>query len=239
MSAVLHRAEQPLHVPRREETAAYQLPVECFIRQQDVTPVDVLRKARVTIIGAGAVGSFTALTLSKMGVGTLEVYDGDFVAPHNLPVQWYRPCDLGQSKVLALAGILESFGGGITAHSKFFGAQHVEGIVVSAVDSMDVRVRIWKAVRANRKVTCYIDARMGAEVGKILVVRPVDPCSVADYEKELYPSSEAYHAPCTARATVYCAAGLAAFIAAKVGKVILNRPYRSRLIVDFRNGILI
>ena len=215
-------------------------PAPSFIRQQDVLPVEKLREAKVTLIGAGAVGSFSALTMAKMGIGHLEVYDEDSVETHNLPNQWYRLIDLGRSKVDALKAILEEFSDTeVICHQGNFTAQPVKGIVVSAVDSMDARLRIWKHIKNNRKVTVYLDVRMGAEVGKLLATKPSDPLSVADYESELYPSSEALQAPCTAKATVYCAAGLAAFVAAKVGKVILGRPYRSRFVVDFRQALMV
>ena len=215
-------------------------PAPSFLRQQDILPIEKLRDAKVTLIGAGAVGSFTALTLAKMGIGHLEVYDGDSVEPHNLPNQWYRLADLGTSKVDALKAILEAFSDTeVTCHHGNFTAQPVQGIVVSAVDSMDARLSLWRHIKRCRRVILYLDARMGAEVGKVLAVRPTDPLSVADYETELYPSSEALQAPCTAKATVYCAAGLAAFVAAKVGKVILGRPYRNRFVVDFRQALLV
>jgi len=215
-------------------------PVPSFIRQQDVLPVEKLRDAKVTLIGAGAVGSFSTMTMAKMGIGHLEVYDRDSVEPHNLPNQWYRLSDLGKSKVDALKAIMEAFSDTeIVSHPGNFTAQPVEGIVVSAVDSMDARLPIWKHIKASRNVSVYLDARMGVEVGRVLAVRPTDPLSVADYEAELYPSSEALQAPCTAKATVYCAAGLAAFVAAKVGKVILGRPYRSRFVVDFRQALMV
>jgi len=62
--------------------------------------------------------------------------------------------------------------------------------------------------------------------------------SVNAYEEELYPSKDAFHAPCTARATTYCASGLAALVAAKVGKVLLNRPYRRQVVIDFRQAVI-
>ncbi len=215
------------------------MPPAIYIRQQDILPVDVMAKANVTIIGCGAVGSMMAVNLAKMGLGNLTLYDDDLVEPHNLPVQFYRVSDLGQFKVMALKSILEAFGcGNVTAINRSYAAQPVEGIVLSAVDSMDARMRIWKALKVNRKVRLHLDARMGAEVGKILAVNPSDPMSVATYEEELYPSKDAFHAPCTARATTYCASGLAALVAAKVGKVLLGRPYRRQVVIDFRQAVM-
>ena len=180
------------------------LPESCFVRQRDILPWEKLHASRVTVIGAGAVGSFTALSLVKMGVGTVECYDHDTVSPENLSNQGYRLCDLGQFKVTALADQLMAFGGNVIPHPERFVAQSVSGIIVSAVDSMDARLQIWRHIRKSRRVELYLDARMGAEVGKVFAIRPQDPEDVRFYESELYPSAEALRAPCTARSTIYC-----------------------------------
>jgi hypothetical protein len=215
------------------------VPEAAFVRQRDILPWEKLQAATVTVIGAGAVGSFTALSLVKMGVGVVEVYDHDTVSVENLSNQGYRLRDLGVPKVTALADLLSDFGGHVVPHAERFLAQPVSGIVVSAVDSMDVRIALWRHIRKCRRVELYLDARMGAEVGKVLAIRPQDPEDVRAYETELYPSSEALRAPCTARSTIYCASGLSAFIAATVGNHLAGRRYRRELIVDFRQGLIV
>jgi hypothetical protein len=215
------------------------IPEAAFVRQRDVLPWEKLHSATVTVIGAGAVGSFTALSLVKMGVGTVEVYDFDTVSVENLGPQWFRVCDLGRFKVEALADQLAAFGGKVVPHPDRFVAQPVSGIVVCTVDSMDARISIWRHVRKCRRAELYLDARMGAEVGKVFAIRPVDPEDCRAYDSELYPSTEALRAPCTARSTIYCAAGLSAFLAATVGNHLAGRRYRRDLVVDFRMGLVV
>lgn len=215
------------------------VPEAAFIRQRDVLPWEKLHAATVTVIGAGAIGSFVALSLVKMGVGTIAVYDFDTVSVENLGPQWFRICDLGLPKVEALADQLAAFGGNVVAHPEKFIAQLVNGIVICSVDSMDARIAIWRHVKKCRRVDLYLDARMGAEVGKVFAIRPQDPEDARAYEAELYPSTDAFRAPCTARSTIYCASGLAAFLAATVGNHLAGRRYRRELIVDFRNGIIV
>src|SRR5207244_2270936 len=72
-----------------------------FWRQLDLLPLERL-DVPVTVIGAGAVGSFVTLTLAKMGLRDLTVFDDDVVDVHNLPNQFYRLTDLGRPKVEAL-----------------------------------------------------------------------------------------------------------------------------------------
>jgi adenylyltransferase/sulfurtransferase len=47
-----------------------------------------LREAHVAIAGCGALGSFHAMALARVGVGTLTIIDRDYIEPSNLHRQW-------------------------------------------------------------------------------------------------------------------------------------------------------
>jgi len=206
-----------------------------FIRQRDILPPEKLARKAVTVIGCGAVGSFTVLTLAKMGIADITVYDGDNVEEHNLPVSWYRPDHVGMNKTDALWDILVDFTGvELKANAYHYERETLRGIVISCVDSMDTRLKIWREVK-KFEPELYIDTRMGAKVGKVHVVHPSLPTSCRKYEEDLYPSSEAFQAPCTAKATIYCAAGLAAYVGAIVAGYAGGRDVRG-VIVDWVNG---
>lgn len=67
-----------------------------------------LRKARVLIVGAGGLGSPTALYLTSAGVGHITLIDDDEVSLNNLQRQvLYNEADIGQFKVLAAAAKLQ------------------------------------------------------------------------------------------------------------------------------------
>jgi glycine/D-amino acid oxidase-like deaminating enzyme len=211
---------------------------ERFLRQRDILPPEQLAATQVTVIGCGAIGSFTVLLLAKMGIANITVFDGDVVAEHNLPNQWYKTDHLTWNKTDALWDIIYDFTEvELKAHDRHFNKDALHGIVICAVDSMDVRLQIWREVKKYRP-DLYLDARMGAEVGKVLVATPSSPVSCRAYEEELYPSSEAFQAPCTAKATTYCAAGLSAFIASMVARYIRGHPVTG-MVVDFHSGLLI
>ena len=209
-----------------------------FIRQQDILPPDKLAKLAITIIGCGAVGSFTVLTLAKMGIAEITVYDGDTVEEHNLPNQWYKPDHVGMNKTDALWDIIHDFTGvELKANAYHYSRETLRGIVICCVDTMDTRVKLWREVR-KFEPELYIDTRMGAEVGKVLVVHPSLPGSCRKYEEEMYPSSEAFQAPCTAKATIYCAAGLAACVGSIVAGYAVGRQVRG-VVVDWVNGTVV
>ena len=208
-----------------------------FVRQQDILPPDKLSKLSITVIGCGAVGSFTVLTLAKMGITDITVYDGDTVEEHNLPNQWYRPDQLGMNKTDALWNIIHNFTGvELKANAYHYERETLRGIVICCVDTMDTRSKLWREVK-KYEPELYIDTRMGAEVGKVLVVHPSLPNSCRKYGEDLYPSSEAFQAPCTAKATVYCAAGLAAYVGSILAGYSISRELRG-LAVDWTSSMV-
>lgn len=68
-----------------------------------------LRAARVTILGVGAIGSATAMSLAAAGVGHLRIIDPDRVEVSNLNRQLlYQTSDVGRRKVDAAADRLRA-----------------------------------------------------------------------------------------------------------------------------------
>jgi hypothetical protein len=177
-----------------------------LIRQSGLIPKDTLG-VPITIIGSGAIGSFTALSLSKMGFGNITVIDFDEVSEENMSCQWFGPGDIGQLKVKSLADQIKTFTGmEIEARNEYYKEGVFNGIVISAVDSMEVRKMIYEAHKETFGVTeLLIDPRMGAESALLYAVDPNCDESKGNYEKTLYSDVEAAHEPCTAKSTMYTA----------------------------------
>jgi molybdopterin/thiamine biosynthesis adenylyltransferase len=211
-----------------------------YHRQLSLVPLDRLEKARVTVIGAGAVGSFTAFTLAKMGIGKILAYDPDTVEIHNVPNQLFSIQDCGVPKVEALRDMIFHFHGvEIDIIGRKYIDQALSGIVIVAVDSMDARIAIWERVRYNAAIELFIDSRMGAEVGRVLTVRPTDPDDVAAYEKTLHTSAEALQARCTEKAIIYTVLGIASAICGSVKRHLVHQPNPRDLVLDFVQSLLI
>jgi len=209
-----------------------------YWRQMDVLPMKKVLSVPVTVVGAGAIGKAMVEVLSGMGINDITVFDADSVEPHNLPNQGYRPCDVGKPKVEALAEIVEALTGfKIKGMNEWFTDQKVSEITVCAVDSMDTRMKLWEAI-APQLPKLYIDMRMGAEIGQIFYVNPWSPGSKRQYEANLFPSDEAVEAPCTERATKYCATGITSFAAGGVANYLRGEALRP-LVLDFRCGQVI
>lgn len=65
-----------------------------------------LRSVRVTLLGCGAVGSWTAIQLAHSGIQSFSIIDGDTVDLSNLNRSLFTRADVGLPKVQALASAL-------------------------------------------------------------------------------------------------------------------------------------
>jgi hypothetical protein len=201
-----------------------------FMRQKGILdPEEIVFP--VTVIGAGGIGSFVAPILAKMGVSKIAIYDPDKVEDHNLPNQMFRMSDIGRSKVEALRDIvLDMTGVKMETHDEFFpNGDKLKGIVVSGVDSMASRQKIWEEIISNNDIKLYVDARLGGEVVEVLTVRPSFRLDRKFYKSYLFPDSEAAVLPCTARNIVYNGSVVAGLVASQIKKWIREEGFPRRV----------
>jgi len=167
----------------------------------------------VTLIGAGSVGSMIAVRLAKMGVRHLRVVDHDFVESHNIPMSEYRPCDIGQPKVAALARIIrQATGLAIVSEHRRYEGGRLAGTVIACVDSMEAREAIWREVGRNPAVDILIDTRNAQEFISVFAIRPCEEEDIDYYAHYLYPGDTALNQTC-GRHGVYHIASFTADIA--------------------------
>jgi molybdopterin/thiamine biosynthesis adenylyltransferase len=178
----------------------------------------------VTLVGAGGIGAITALTLAKMGVGNLTVYDGDVVSPENMPTQLHRLGTEDELKVEALQKTLALFGDDTKVFpvaERIDGSEPLNGqVIISAVDSITARQHIWKAVQMGFN-SWYFDARMAAEEFHLYCVNTrggrglwYDAMISAEDDSRIADIS------CTEKATFHCAAAAAGIIGLNVRKIL-------------------
>lgn len=156
-------------------------------------------KARVDIIGCGATGSRIALSLAKLGIKNLHLWDFDIVEPHNLANQAYTLEDVGSPKVSALAAhIFAATGEWPTQHNEPVTAKTQLGnIVFLLTDTMKSRKEIWQgAIRFKLHIKLMVETRMGAEEGRIYSISPTKMDEIKLWESTLCEDSEAAVSEC-------------------------------------------
>jgi len=183
-----------------------------YARHWGMIDVERLHTTPIKIIGTGSVGSFTCLSLVKMGAHMIEVWDDDLIDEHNISNQFFRIKDIGEYKVDALQSILSEFEDvSIRVHpEKHNGSKDLSGIVITALDSMLPRKRIWDSIKGSDNVDLFIDPRMGGRVARIFLVNPKTGAEA--YEKTLYTDEDSAPERCTERTIIYNVLGISSLI---------------------------
>ena len=186
-------------------------------------------ETNVIIGGAGGIGSWLTLMLSRAGFFPI-VYDFDRLEEHNLAGQLYTKLDAEQNvlKVDALKGLCRHFADtDITVMAEKYTKDSMSHhYVFSAFDNMQARkdmfnswkeyVKEWKEFQdiavmseeTNINITepIFIDGRLTAEQMQIFCVTPD---KIEEYEKHLFDDTEVQDAPCTMKQTSHSAAMIA------------------------------
>jgi molybdopterin/thiamine biosynthesis adenylyltransferase len=186
----------------------------------------------------------TALVLAKMGVAHLVIYDGDVVSDVNMPTQLHRLSDLGRMKVFGVEEVIQTFSDDTTVYpvdARVTANLSLSGtIVISAVDSISARKDIWKATYRG-SCAWYLDARMSAEEFHLHVVNMNNPAQVQKYDRMIREEDDSKipEIPCTAKATIFCAAMAAGHIGSTVRKIITGLHPAAYLIHNMPNDRLL
>jgi molybdopterin/thiamine biosynthesis adenylyltransferase len=161
-----------------------------------------LRYSDAILVGAGMVGSWTALALARV-VESLHVWDFDKVEVENVGCQAYNAIHVGRQKVDALAEI--AFDPPIEPHDERFPPKKVKDIdlentpVICSVDSIKGRKEVAEWCRAN-KVPFMVDTRVLGDLSCIVVT---SPDTYDAYLKNLPKEDDVPNAPCGAVGTAY------------------------------------
>jgi len=212
---------------------------ERFSRQLGILNPDDLRE-EVLVIGAGGIGSWTVMMLSRLGFENITVYDDDVVNEVNLGYQFFRDKDIDRPKVEALRDIIQDFS---KMEIKIKNEKYVGGvykdIVVCSVDSMKARHEIWSKVKMNPLVKCYVDGRMGAEVMRLYTVNPTDVDNIELYEKDLYPPEEAQQGDCSFKSIAYNVGTISSFIVNNIKKYLMDGTHDRELFFDLKSMAMV
>ncbi|NVM46732.1 MAG: ThiF family adenylyltransferase [Candidatus Lokiarchaeota archaeon] len=202
-------------------------------RQLDLIPLAIL-DTPINLIGAGAIGSFTALALAKMGFTNITAIDFDTIDVENMNCQFYRFKDIGKPKVQALQELIEDFTGiEINAVNDMWNGAILEGITICAVDNMKVRKEIFETHgRKAFNTKAIIDPRMGAETALMFSYSPISPSELEDYKTTLYSDENAIQERCTAKSTMYTACMLSGLVAKTVKNILCDEESSKNLMWD-------
>lgn len=192
---------------------------------------------KVTVVGAGATGSFVVLALAKLGIKNIEVYDFDIVEEHNIANQLYSIHDVGKKKVVALKEYVKSNTGiDISIVEERFTNQRVEGYLCVMVDTMDSRKEIFNnSIKLKPSVILAIEPRMGLDMMRLYNIEPLRISSHKAYEDTLYGDDTAEVSACGNSMSVITSSLL---VASYVVRQIINHfndvPLHNEILLDLK-----
>lgn len=201
-----------------------------YSRQSGIVETERIKKASVSIIGAGATGSFVALTLAKLGVENLDIYDVDGITEHNLPNQFYRNKDVSKFKIEALNEILVEFSDvrwDIGKTPQMYKDQPLLETVITCTDTIASRKIVWEQFLRQPQARHFIDCRMGGELGIVYAINKklfgngngeghlhlreyANIIDIKFYEETL--NQKVVELPCSERSIIYCVLMIASLV---------------------------
>lgn len=178
-----------------------------YLRQLAIFNPSDFGNRSVTIIGAGATGSYVAFLLAQMGIKKISIYDFDVVEEHNLPNQMYFIKHIGMVKVDALKELIkEKCGFDIEVHNERVVNQDIKPgtYVFILTDTMSSRKEIFENCIKGRALNTdlIIETRMDADNGRIYAFNPNSPKQVKEWQATLYSDEEATTSLCGATISI-------------------------------------
>jgi len=160
---------------------------------------------RVDVIGCGATGSRVALSLAKLGIQNIHVWDDDSVEEHNVANQVYDICNTGEYKVDAIWNIINNATcTSVCRHcERANGSQQLGDVVFLLTDTMFSRKEIFEgALKFKLSTQLVIETRMGADNGRIYTFDPNRLSHVVAWENTLCGDEETEASSCGASISV-------------------------------------
>lgn len=155
-------------------------------KHKDFFDPSSLKSMPITIIGVGAVGSYIAQFLAKLGIGHITIYDMDVVDDHNITNQVYTGLDIGKPKTEAIKEHMVANNDELVVECKGrYTGEEIQGIVFLEVDSMNVRKQFAEANEFNDNLKYVFDGRIGLDTCQLFSINWEDEQQVKDYISEV------------------------------------------------------
>jgi len=211
-----------------------------YHRQLGIIPPDRITDG-VTIIGVGSIGSFTALSLAKMGVKKFQLFDDDKIELHNVANQYYRLSDIGKLKVEACRDLLREQSpepNNLRFHlmsEKFTEeSETLYPIIIVCTDNMESRRTAYQHFKDNWNSLLYIDSRMARELLHVFCLTKDKVDRMREYE-EVYLSHGNVEVPCTERTVVYNVLLISSLVANLVKKYYMQEELPFHIVYSFKD----
>jgi len=213
--------------------------IDAFLGQLDIIDMEKLQEKDITIIGCGAVGSFSALVLAKMGINKFTLWDGDTVEEHNLSNQFFERNSLELNKVNATEVNIRCFGSETNLNIyvmpfMFKNSPLRSEIILASVDTIEARANILKRALKSRKAKLLIDTRMQGEDFTVLTVNLQNQEETESYYQNYIKDVETVEGQCSAKSIIFNVLMISSLVADIIKKYVNDEPYPQIIGFNFK-----
>ncbi len=169
-------------------------------------------RLRVSVYGAGSLGSWLTLLLSRIG-HDVALVDCDIVEEINLAGQFFNSNNVGMPKVDAVSTNVYSYTKErIRVSSNFIGEDNIKSIqygniAFSCFDNLEARRVVAQMFldkdMLSKQFSCLVDVRMSAESFEVYLIKNKE--QLEKYLRELPNDNDVEDLPCTLKSTSHIA----------------------------------
>lgn len=204
-----------------------------FKNQSGIINVENYDYLTIGVVGCGAIGSWCATAINKLGFEKLVLIDDDTIEKHNIHTQTFNKCSIGESKTHTLSNILD---GNVEHHNRKIKKDTFidTDVVFVCVDSLKERKIIMKAILDNyaehQRPRLVIDGRMHGLVFRVLTIPIENDKIVEQYTKGL--QTKEFTGECTQKGIIQNVFGIVSVMVEQFKKVLNGEDYYSIINAD-------
>jgi len=209
-----------------------------FLRQLDLINQRQLGRLSLTIVGCDSIGSFTALALSKMGLGKLVLYDMDKIEDHNISTQFFTHLQKGENKAKLTEKMCYMFSSIMNVWNhpyKFENEEIKTDIVLASTDNIEGRQAVFMSALKSDKCKLYIDVRMQGNNLKVFTVNLENEEEINSFVNDFLLDVENKLGSCTARTIIYNVLMCASLISDIVKRYASYEPLPKHIAFSFKD----
>lgn len=215
--------------------------IENYSRFKGADWFPFIYKKEVMVLGAGGIGSWTALLLARLGCN-LYIFDMDTYDITNMSGQFLELSSIGKNKAEALSDLIKKTCDEISIETfgEYTEESETHHIVFSCFDNMKARkiaflkwfdhIKTLEKDSQERKEAIFIDGRLLAEQWQLFCIKPNEKEINEYYKNHLFDDKEVAELDCTFKQTSHCAV----MLSSNMINQFINHMYNVNAKVPFR-----
>lgn len=165
------------------------------LKRQKNDDNEIFKKAKVSILGCGGLGSNVAIILARSGIGEINLYDFDRIEYSNLNRQNYRLSEVGEKKTLATKKRIEQTLAYVKVNAKnlYITKDNIKEIIddadffIEAFDNRDSKAMVFDyfTTRKDKYLFCASGMAGLGDIRDVRIKKFDNICMIGDFKSDI------------------------------------------------------